>query len=213
MYAYISGKIVSKSMDSIVIDNQGIGYRMLAAPALLDRFGATGDETTAYTHLYVREDTFALYGFPSQEDVGLFELLLTVSGIGPKVASTVVGSVSPSQFALAVITGDTKTLTNVRGIGKKGAERMILELKDKLKGSEWGTDHGVLAGSADQISASRQLQGPQHEAISALLVLGYSSVEASRAIETVYPAGKISRRTDPFGLAPAGTVRERHHAN
>jgi Holliday junction DNA helicase RuvA len=186
MYAYIRGKIISKSMDAVVIDNHGIGYRLMAATPLLDRFGPVGEETTVYTHLYVREDTFCLYGFPSPEDVGLFELLLTVSGIGPKVASTVVGSVTPSQFALAVITGDTKTLTNVRGIGKKGAERMILELKDKLKGSDWGSDNAVLAGSVDQMPSGRLLAGPQHEAISALLVLGYNSNEASRAIEVVY---------------------------
>jgi len=85
-----------------------------------------------------------------------------------------------------VITGDTKTLTNVRGIGKKGAERMILELKDKLKGSDWGSDNAVLAGSVDQTPNGRSLAGPQHEAISALLVLGYNSNEASRAIEAVY---------------------------
>lgn len=186
MYAYIRGKVVTKALDSVVIDNQGIGYRLLASTALIDRFGAVGDETTAFTHLYVREDTFALYGFPSPEDVKLFELLLTVSGIGPKVASTVVGSVSPSQFALAVITGDTKTLTNVRGIGKKGAERMILELKDKLKGSAWGPDSSAGLGTTDLVPAGGSLQGPQHEAISALLVLGYSNIEASRAMEAVY---------------------------
>ena len=187
MYAYIKGKLVAKTIDSLIIETQGIGYRLQAASALLDRFGPVGEEITAYTHLYVREDIFALYGFPSQEDVGLFELLLTVSGVGPKVASSVVGSVTPSQFALAVITGDTKTLTQVKGIGKKGAERMILELKDKLKGSDWSGDAGSLSSAA--ASGVQLPQGVENEAISALLVLGYSGVEASRAVQAVQAPG------------------------
>ncbi|NCC76909.1 MAG: Holliday junction branch migration protein RuvA [Clostridia bacterium] len=187
MYAYIRGKLVAKTIDSLIIETQGIGYRLQAASSLLDRFGPVGEEITAYTHLYVREDIFALYGFPSQEDVGLFELLLTVSGVGPKVASNVVGSVTPSQFALAVITGDTKTLTQVKGIGKKGAERMILELKDKLKGSDWGGDTGSLTSAA--ASGVQLPQGVENEAISALLVLGYSGVEASRAVQAVQAPG------------------------
>lgn len=188
MYAYIKGKLVAKTIDNLIIDNHGIGYRLQAASSLLDRFGPVGEEITAYTHLYVREDIFALYGFPSQEDVGLFELLLTVSGVGPKVASSVVGSVSPSQFALAVITGDTKTLTQVKGIGKKGAERMILELKDKLKGSDWGGESGSLSAAATASGVALP-QGVENEAISALLVLGYSGVEASRAVAAVQAPG------------------------
>lgn len=187
MYAYIKGKLVAKTIDGLIIENQGIGYRLQAASSLLDRFGPVGEQITAYTHLYVREDIFALYGFPSQEDVGLFELLLTVSGVGPKVASSVVGSVTPSQFALAVITGDTKTLTQVKGIGKKGAERMILELKDKLKGSDWGSESGSLSSVA--ASGVPLPQGAENEAISALLVLGYSGVEASRAVQAVQAPG------------------------
>ena len=189
MYAYIKGKLVAKTIDSLILETQGIGYRLQAASALLDRFGPVGEEITAYTHLYVREDIFALYGFPSQEDVGLFELLLTVSGVGPKVASSVVGSITPSQFALAVITGDTKTLTQVKGIGKKGAERMILELKDKLKGSDWGGDIGSLSSAA--ASGVQLPQGVENEAISALLVLGYSGVEASRAVQAVQAPGLV----------------------
>ena len=189
MYAYIKGKLVAKTIDSLIIETQGIGYRLQAASSLLDRFGPVGEEITAYTHLYVREDIFALYGFPSQEDVGLFELLLTVSGVGPKVASSVVGSVTPSQFALAVITGDTKTLTQVKGIGKKGAERMILELKDKLKGSDWSGDAGSLSSAA--ASGVQLPQGVENEAISALLVLGYSGVEASRAVQAVQAPGLV----------------------
>jgi holliday junction DNA helicase RuvA len=180
MFAYIKGKIVARQADSLVIDNQGIGYRILAAPELLEKMPARGEEATIHTYLYVREDTQALYGFPSQEELNLFEMLLTVSGIGPKVASTIVGSLSPGQFALAIITGDLKTLTRIRGIGKKGAERLTLELRDKLKGAEIP---GVQAAPG---IAAAGLPPRQAEAVSALMVLGYTGAESSRAITAVY---------------------------
>ena len=113
-----------------------------------DRFGKTGEETCIFTYLYVREDTFALYGFPSQEEHDMFVMLLQVTGIGPKVALALVAQVVPSQFALAIITGDVKRLTMVKGVGKKGAERLILELKDKLKGFAFDGSDGSL-GVAD----------------------------------------------------------------
>ena len=181
MYAYVKGTLVARQMDSIVVDNHGIGYLVHAAPELLERFGAVGKETTVYTYLYVREDIFMLYGFPSQEDRSMFELLITVSGIGPKVASAMVGTLSPGEFALAVITGDVKSITRVRGVGKKGAERLILELKDKIKGVEAS---GQMAGSATAGGVAVP-QTRQAEAMSALMVLGYSSAEASRAIKAV----------------------------
>ena len=183
MYAYIRGTIVSRQTDSLVVDNQGIGYRIQASPGLLQRFPAKGEPALIHTYLYTREDITALYGFPTVEDLNLFEMLLTVSGVGPKVASAIVGELSPSQFALAVITGDIKSLTQVRGIGRKGAERLILELKDKLKGVEMpsaaSTSGGVLpVGST-----------VQSEAISALMVLGYSGPEAVRAVTAVQGEG------------------------
>jgi holliday junction DNA helicase RuvA len=181
MFAYIRGKIVSRQVDYLIIDNQGIGYRILASPELMAKMPARGEDTTIHTYLYVREDTQALYGFPSVEDLSLFELLLTVSGIGPKVASTIVGTLTPGQFALAVITNDLKTLTKIRGIGRKGAERLVLELRDKLKGAEIPALE-ALPGAA----ATEGRQPRQAEAVSALMVLGYSGVESSRAIAAVY---------------------------
>jgi Holliday junction DNA helicase RuvA len=180
MYAYIKGKIVSRQLDGLVLDNHGIGYRINASPGLMERFPAKGEETLVHTHLYVREDMQALYGFPSAEDLNMFELLLTVSGIGPKVASGIVGSMSPSQFALAVITGDAKALTQVRGIGRKGAERLILELKDKLKGADFPE------GYSSAGSIAPEGQSAQNEAITALMVLGYSGQEAARAVAAIF---------------------------
>lgn len=180
MYAYIRGKIVNRLTDCLVIDNQGIGYRIQAAPALLERFPARGEDAVIHTHLYVREDIQALFGFPTVEELNMFELLLTVSGIGPKVASAIVGAMSPSQFALAVITGDIKTLTSIRGIGRKGAERLVLELRDKLKGVEM-PDVAPAAGPTGATGT-----GCQSEAVNALMVLGYSGPEAARAVTAVY---------------------------
>jgi Holliday junction DNA helicase RuvA len=180
MYAYIRGRIVSRLLDALVIENQGIGYEIHAAPELLARFPAKGEETTVFTRLYVREDVQVLYGFPDAEDKNLFDLLLLVSGIGPKVASTIIGTLTPGQFALAVMTGDIRTLTKIRGIGRKGAERLILELKDKMKGVEM-----------PEIQAAGNLAVPagcpnQAEAVSALMVLGYSGPESSRAVTAAY---------------------------
>jgi Holliday junction DNA helicase RuvA len=180
MYAYIKGKVVSRQIDGLVVDNQGIGYRIQAAPALLERFPARGEDVLIHTYLYVREDIQALYGFPSAEELKMFELLLTVSGIGPKVASAIVGGLSPSQFALAVMIGDIKTLTQVRGIGRKGAERLVLELKDKLKSAEF--PEGVVSAGAVEIAGAPR----QSEAINALMVLGYSGPEAARAVAVVF---------------------------
>jgi holliday junction DNA helicase RuvA len=180
MYAYIRGKIVSRQTDYMIIDNQGIGYKIQAAPALLERFPGRGEEAVVHTYHYVREDAQALFGFPSAEELNMFELLLTVSGIGPKVASAIVGAMSPSHFALAVITGDIKTLTGIRGIGRKGAERIILELRDKLK----GTEIPVASASGSFVDAIGN--GCQAEAINALMVLGYSGSEAAKAVMAVY---------------------------
>ena len=180
MYAYIRGKIISRQADYLVVENQGIGYRIQAAPTLIERFPGRGEETVIHTHLYVREDIQALFGFPTAEELNMFELLLGVSGIGPKVASAIVGAMSPSHFALAVITGDIKTLTGIRGIGRKGAERLVLELRDKLKGADIPTVSAT-ASLAD-VSGS----GNQSEAINALMVLGYSGVEAARAVTAVF---------------------------
>ena len=179
MYAFIRGKIVSRQIDSLVIENQGIGYRIFAAPELLTRFPARGETALVHTWLYVREDQLALYGFTSVEELNLFELLLTVSGVGPKVASAVVGTFSPGQFAMSVLAGDAKSLTQVRGIGRKGAERLILELKDKLNGAD------LPEGAASGTVVTAAGQSIQNEAASALVVLGYSGPEAARAVAAV----------------------------
>ncbi len=194
MYEYIKGQIVSRQIDSLVIENQGIGYKILAAPELIERFGARGESAMIHTHLYVREDVMSLYGFPTTEELRLFDLLLGVSGIGPKVASAIVGAMPPNRFALAVMTSDIKSLTQIRGIGRKGAERLVLELKDKLKGSE-------LPQAAEQgdlpVSESSSIQV---EAINALMVLGYTSTQSAEAVGAVLKSGQSLEDTVKLAL-------------
>ncbi len=182
MYAYIKGMLEARGGDYVIIEAGGIGYKVFTSLSTLEAAGQTGHEFKAFTHLYVREDLMSLYGFATNEELGMFELLLTVSGVGPKAALALLSAVSPSKFGLAVITDDAKTLTRAQGIGAKMAQRIILELKDKIKKEQiaLNTDAGYekVAVSAGGSRLS--------EAVSALMVLGYTPVEASRAVAAVY---------------------------
>ena len=185
MYAYIKGRIAYRQLDALVVEAGGIGYRVQSAPGLLERFGRDGEETTVFTHLYVREDLMALYGFPTREELSMFEMLLTVSGIGPKVASSILAVATPSRVAMAIVTGDAKTLTQAQGLGKKGAERLILELKDKLKGVSIASTEGT--GPEEMLPPGGGREAlTRAEAVSALVVLGFSASEAGRVVGRVH---------------------------
>lgn len=182
MYAYIKGRLEARGGDYIIIEAGGIGYKVFTSLTTLEAAGQPGHEFKAFTHLYVREDIMSLYGFATQEELGMFELLLTVSGVGPKAGLALLSAVSPSKFGLAVITDDAKTLTRAQGIGAKMAQRIILELKDKIKKEQLvlntgaGFEKAAVSGEGSRLS----------EAVSALMVLGYTPVEASRAVAAVY---------------------------
>lgn len=187
MYAYIKGVFESVRGDNIIVENNGIGYKIYMPLLLQGRIGHIGDTVCVYTYHYVREDAIALYGFPEPEDQDMFELLLTVSGIGPKIAISVVETLRPSELALAVISGDVKKLCSVKGLGKKSAERIVLELKDKLK----NFDVEDVASSADAASFPSSMgQSEVEDCTSALVVLGYPASDASRAARKVYEDGK-----------------------
>jgi Holliday junction DNA helicase RuvA len=130
--------------------------------------------------MYVREDAMNLYGFLAQEELTMFELLITVSGVGPKAAMALVSAVSPSKFGLAVITDDVKSLVKAQGVGNKMAQRIILELKDKIK-----KDQLADIGKPDALEAIKE-NSRVSEAISALMVLGYTAIEASKAVSSIY---------------------------
>jgi len=182
MFAFIKGRLDYKHNDYIVVETNGVGYKINTALSTIETIGQVGTEVKLFTHLYVREDIMNLYGFLTQEELGMFELLISVSGVGPKAAVSVISSVSPSKFGLAVITDDAKTLTRAQGIGNKMAQRIILELKDKIKKEQLSAPE-----SASDIKTVQNRENSRvSEAVSALMVLGYTPLEASRAVSAVY---------------------------
>lgn len=182
MFAYIKGKLGYKHGDYIVVEANGVGYKIHTALSTIEAIGPVDNDVKVFTHLYVREDIMNLYGFLTQEEMGMFELLISVSGVGPKAAISVISSVSPSKFGLAVITDDVKTLTKAQGIGNKMAQRIILELKDKIK-KEQVSDVSIAKDEKTLLTRDRSRSS---EAISALMVLGYTALEAGKAVSAVY---------------------------
>ena len=183
MYAYIKGILEFKGNDFVVIDVNGVGYKVFTPLSTIEKLGDLGGTVKVHTHLRVKEDDMSLYGFYSQEELRMFELLIGVSGIGAKSANTILANISPSKFALAVITDDVKELTKLPGIGLKSAQRMVLELKDKLKTEETIADENVEIGPIVKSDNNAQ------EAISALQVLGYPIKEATKAVKAVKADG------------------------
>jgi len=181
LFAYIKGKLDYKHGDYIVVEANGVGYKIFTALSTIETIGSAGSDVKIFTHLYVREDIMNLYGFLTQEEMGMFDLLILVSGVGPKAAISVISSISPSKFGLAVITDDIKALTKAQGIGNKMAQRIILELKDKIKKEQLSSNN-----SAIENAISRNENSRTSEAISALMVLGYTQLEASKAVAAVF---------------------------
>jgi Holliday junction DNA helicase RuvA len=167
--ASVEGKVGAVTADSLVIEVGGIGYRVFAAPSILAT-AAPGSTLKLHTYHLVREDQQALYGFRTAEELGFFNLLLTVNGVGPKVALAIVGSRPTADLQLAIMTGDQAVLVSIPGIGKKLAERIIFELKEKVAAA------GVAAAGAAP-------GGPaaESEVVAALQALGYSLAEARQA--------------------------------
>lgn len=178
LYAYINGKVIKKGNNYIIVETGNIGYKINTSLTTINVIGDVGAEVKIYTHLYVREDIISLYGFSTNEELQVFELLISVSGVGPKAAISVLSAVSPSKFGLSIISNDVKTLTKAQGIGPKMAQRIILELKDKIKNDQLIEQN--LLDINEQIP--NQESDLSSEAISALMVLGYSFNEARKAV-------------------------------
>lgn len=178
MFAYIKGSLEQKSNNYVVIDVGGIGYKIFMATKAIETLGEIGKVVKVHTHYYVREDNISLYGFNTNEELRMFELLLQVSGIGAKSAIAMLSEISPSSFALAVISDDISQLVKIPGIGKKTAARIVLELKDKLKTEEAIT-------KTEEVKLSITNEEETSEAIAALQVLGYTKREIEKALENV----------------------------
>lgn len=185
MFAYLNGVLAKKTLGSIVLDVNGVGYMVFTSDSTISMAPEIGSPLKLYTYFYVREDNQALYGFLTEEELKMFERLLTVSGVGPKAALSLASNVSPSQFALSVLTDDIDTFTKAPGIGKKTAQRIILDLKDKLK-----KESKDLPDYANLSVATSAVGNKMNEAISALIMLGYTSLEANKAITSIYDESK-----------------------
>ncbi|MBI2830967.1 MAG: Holliday junction branch migration protein RuvA [Chloroflexi bacterium] len=179
MIASLHGRIDSLGSDWAIINVGGVGYRVYMPTSTLSAVGVTGKEAKLHTYLHVREDALTLYGFSSAEELDLFQTLMTVSGIGPRLALAMLSSMSAEQLATAIATGSADLLTAIPGIGKKTASRIILELKDKIGA-------GLLAAPIAQVSQDNT------DVLSALTSLGYSVAEASRAVAALPTDSKLS---------------------
>ena len=175
MFAYIKGIIDSKQDTFVVIDVQGVGYKIFMPTNSIQNLGKEGEIAKVYTHYYVREDNISLYGFSSNEELRMFELLISVSGVGAKSAIAMLSEITPSKFALDVVSDDVTSLTKIPGVGKKTAARIILELKDKLKQEQ-------AIEAKEEIKTYIESNEKVEEAITALQVLGYNK----REIEGVF---------------------------
>ena len=179
MIAYIKGTVEQLNDQSVVLDNQGIGYIVNASAATISRLPRKGEMAQLYTYFQVKEDDMSLFGFLAQEELQLFRLLISISGIGPKVAMAILAAMSPSQIMTAIVSQDAVAFSKVSGVGKKTAQRITLELQDKIKTQDWGSNQ---EGANLQTAVS---SSEKQDAIDALLTLGYGRSESMRAVLAV----------------------------
>ena len=187
MYYYISGELVLADTVNAVIDAQGVGYRINISGNTLGKLaGKIGSNVRLYTHLSVREDAMELFGFYTLDELATFRMLISVSGVGAKSAISILSLMSPERFAQAVVNGDSKAIAKAQGIGSKTAQRIILELKDKI-GKEISPDGDYESEDFSAASGSNNIAA----ATDALLVLGYTRSEAAYALKGLDPASEV----------------------
>ena len=192
MFAHFEGIVAEKTADSIVLDVNGVGYLLFVSGATLSQAPAVGERMKLYSALNVREDAMELFGFYSREEKTMYERLKGVSGVGSRTALQILSSMSVRDLSLALVSGDANALTRVPGIGKKTAQRLVLELKDKV-------DESQLTGGGASVSPRTAASGPEAEAVAALTALGYSASEAARAVSRF--AGQTDKSDELIFLA------------
>lgn len=178
MYYSLTGKTVIKE-NFVVVTAGGVGYRVYTSSSTISRL-KNNQEATLYTFLSVKEDSLTIFGFDTEEELSTFKMLIGVSGVGPKAAVSILSALTPAEFALSVASNDSKAITKAQGVGKRLAEKIIVELKDKLK----SVDLAEIAGDT-QINASGFSDSYVTEAVNALMVLGYSAVDAKKVVDSV----------------------------
>ena len=197
MISYIKGKLEIKNIDSVVLDVGGIGYKIYMSANSIDKLGDIGKEVKVHTYMRVREDDISLYGFCTSEELKMFEQLLGVSGVGAKSALAILANITPSSFALAIISEDVGALKSLPGIGAKSAQRMILELKDKMK-----TQDAIETDFSPVKSVMKN--DKNRDAIEALQVLGYARRDIDIALSKVDTSDLSTEEIIKLGLKYLG---------
>ncbi len=187
MIAFLSGIMDFLEDGNAVIDVGGVGYNVAISGYTADRLPSKGEPVKLYTYLSVREDAMSLYGFLSRDELDFFKLLISVSGIGPKGGQAILSVMTPDDLRFAIMAGDSKAISRAPGVGKKTAERLVLELHDKISAED-------ISGDISENESFGHLSGdesPQSEAIEALSALGYSASEAAKAVRKVLSDGTV----------------------
>lgn len=182
MIAYLRGELAAVYEDKVIVDVGGVGYGVFMSVQAMSLLPPVGSEVKLHTYLNVKEDAMQLFGFLTRDDLQVFRLLIGVSGIGPKGGQSILSVLSPDDLRFAVMAGDVKAISAAPGIGKKTAEKLIIELKDKLS-IEDALEHAV--SGASEPAGQMQAGGVSSDAVQALVALGYGSTEALRAVKQV----------------------------
>lgn len=186
MYAYFKGKIAAKEPDLAVIDVNGVGYNIRISAGTASLLPPVGGEAKLYTHTAVREDAISLYGFLTKDDLDMFRLLIGVNGIGPKGGQSILSVMSPDDLRFAIVSGDAKRIAKAPGIGAKTAQRIILDMRDKVSLED------TLHADAGEARIDFSVPDSVREAVEALTALGYGATEASRAVKEVKDAEQMA---------------------
>lgn len=177
MFYSLTGEIVFSDLNSVAVSCGGVAFRCVTTVNTLKKIGKVGEKVTLFTHLNVREDALDLFGFADPYELECFKMLIGVSGVGPKAAAAILSELTPDSLALSIASGDVKAITRAQGVGPKLAQRVIMELKDKMKNA---VSDNLIGGNAAAAAAADTASGS--EAVSALEVLGYSRSEAASVV-------------------------------
>lgn len=191
MIAYLRGKVLTATEETVIIDVNGVGYEIYCTGSVFRKL-TVGAVTEIFTYLQVKEDGMTLFGFDTPQEKELFLKLISVSGVGPKLGISILASLSADEFALAIATADVKRLSKVKGLGKKTAEKIVLELHGKISAAE------VLGASGDDLTPSAtaptnaKLSAADEEAVSALMGLGFTRTESLQAVKKAHELGAVT---------------------
>lgn len=186
MYAYFKGKVAAKEPDLVIVEVNGIGYNIRISAGTASLLPPVGEETKLYTYTSVREDAIALYGFLTKDDLDMFKLLIGVNGIGPKGGQSILSVMSPDDLRFAILSGDAKMIAKAPGIGSKTAQRIILDMKDKVSLED------TLHTDGGEVRIDPSVSDSAREAVEALTALGYGVTEATRAVREVKGAEQMT---------------------